>query len=211
MGKAPVPVRRITSLGEEKKRAILEAAQKEFEQFGYGGARMQRIADKANVPKANVHYYFCSKLDLYNTVLEEVVDLWNQTFQSLNANDDPKRVLTEFVEKKVEFTRLYPEATRIFTSEMLYGAPHLNKQLNDKMSKWTRDRAKIIEKWISLGKIEPIDPYHLIFMIWSSTQHYAFSEVQITSVYNKQKLNKKEYDAQAKSLVTMVMRICGLE
>ncbi len=204
-------IRKITSLGAEKKREILQAAEKEFEKYSYNGARMQRIADKAGVPKANVHYYFRSKRILYNAVLEEVVLLWNQTFETLNAEDDPRRVLSEFVQKKVEFTRLYPEATRIFTSEILHGGPHLSEQLNEQMSEWTRERAAMIAKWVYSGRIAAIDPYHLIFMIWSSTQHFAQSELQIKSVYQKQKLHKKDFDDQGASLTTMVMRICGLE
>lgn len=211
MGKAPAQFRKITALGEGKKRAIVKAAEKEFEKYGYDGARMQKIADQAGVPKSNVHYYFASKLILYNTVLEEVVTLWNQAFETLNADDDPKQVLTEFVQKKVEFTRLYPEATRIFTREMLHGGQNLSIQLNQKMSIWTRQRAELIAEWVRDGKVAKIDPYHLIFMIWSSTQHFAQAEFQIKSVYQKQRLDKKDFDEQKASLTTMVMRVCGLE
>ena len=200
-----------SSIREEKKHAIFLAAQKEFDQFSYGGARMQRIADNAGIPKANVHYYYSSKLELYNEVLENVVMLWNDAFISLNADDDPKAVLTEFVQRKIEFTRLYPEATRIFTSEMLHGAPYLSKQLNQRMSEWTRQRAEVISQWVERGKIRKVDPYHLIFLIWSSTQHYAVSEPQIRSVYRQSSIGKQDYNNQSKSLTTMVMRICGLE
>jgi TetR/AcrR family transcriptional regulator len=172
---------------------------------------MQRIADNAGVPKSNIHYYFHNKRALYNAVLKEVVELWDQAFESLNAEDDPRQVLTEFVQKKVEFTRLYPEATRIFTSEMLHGGPHLSTRLNDQMSRWTRERAEVIARWVETGRISPIDPFHLIFMIWSSTQHYAQAELQIKSVYQKSQLGKKDFDDQEISLTTMVMRICGLE
>jgi TetR/AcrR family transcriptional regulator len=211
VGKAPEKLRKISAIGEGKKRSILEAAVREFEKFSYGGARMQRIADDAGVPKSNIHYYFRSKRVLYNAVLKEVVELWDQAFESLNAEDDPRQVLTEFVQKKVEFTRLYPQATRIFTSEMLHGGPHLSDQLNDQMSRWTRERAEVIASWVVTGRISPIDPFHLIFMIWSSTQHYAQAELQIKSVYQKPQLGKKDFDEQASSLTTMVMRICGLE
>ena len=111
MGHALHQIRKPSALGEQRKHAILKAAEKEFEQHSFGGARMQRIADKAGVPKSNVHYYFRSKLDLYNAVLEDVITLWDQTFETLNPDDDPARVLINFVRKKVEFTRLYPEAT----------------------------------------------------------------------------------------------------
>ena len=203
--------RKTTALGAERKQAILSAAREEFEKNGYAGSRMQRIADSAGLPKANVHYYFRSKRELYNSVLEEVVLLWNQAFPTLDPEDDPRTVLAEFVSKKVEFTRMYPEATRIFASEMLHGAPHLSAALNEQMNAWTRDRVNVIEEWIRREKIRSIDPYHLIFMIWSSTQHFAGYEAQIKSIYGIRNLGQKEFDAQARSLTEMVYRICGLE
>ena len=197
-------------LGKSVDRRYL-GAQREFERYSYGGARMQRIADTAGVPKANVHYYFGNKQELYNAVLEEVVELWDLAFESINPEDDPATVLDNFVRRKVEFTRLYPEATRIFVSEMLHGAPHLSRHLNQRMSRWTRERAEVIRKWVALGKIRPVDPYHLIFMIWSSTQHYACTPTQIKSVLDKSRLTRKDYERQAESLSQMVMRICGLD
>ncbi len=213
MDSAPVskPRRKTTSIGLEKKQLILKSAENEFEKYSYGGARMQRIADQAGLPKANVHYYFRSKSELYNAVLEGVVDLWDQTFKTLDANDDPRIVLSEFVRMKVEFTRLHPQATRIFTSEMLHGAPHLSEKLNDKMNRWTQTRASVIAQWVENGKIAPVDPYHLIFMIWASTQHFACSEFQIKSVYQKPKLTRRDFADQSTSLTTMVLRICGLD
>ena len=37
----------------------------EFAEFGYKGASIMNIAKRANLPRANVHYYFNSKLELY--------------------------------------------------------------------------------------------------------------------------------------------------
>ncbi|UCG86232.1 MAG: TetR/AcrR family transcriptional regulator [Gemmatimonadota bacterium] len=50
---------------------IAAAAEAEFAQFGYAGARVQRIADRARVNKQLVFYYFGSKAGLYRAVMEE--------------------------------------------------------------------------------------------------------------------------------------------
>ena len=44
---------------------ILVAAKAEFAQYGFEGARMQRVADRAALPKPNIHYHFKSKQQLY--------------------------------------------------------------------------------------------------------------------------------------------------
>ena len=200
-----------SSIGHQQRTKILDAAEQEFDQHGYGGARIQRIADLAKVPKSNIHYYFSGKQVLYNAVLERIVGLWDQTFVTVDADDDPATVLEDFIVGKVEFTRLYPEATRIFTSEVQHGAPHLDDYLKNRMTTWTQQRASVIDQWIDMGKIKPLNALHLIFMIWASTQHFAQAEMQIRSIYGKSRLSKQDFDQHAESLVNMIFRMCGLE
>ncbi|MBX2870308.1 MAG: TetR family transcriptional regulator C-terminal domain-containing protein [Acidiferrobacterales bacterium] len=202
--------RKVTALGAKKRDVIIRAAEQEFEKHGFSGARMQRIADIAGVPKANVHYYFSGKQALYDAVLTKVVDVWNQALSPISPGADPEQVLDQYVRMKVEFTRLYPEATRIFALELLQGGQHLSASIENETRKWTRDRAREIEGWIQQGKILPVDPYHLIFLIWSSTQQFAESETQIKSIYRRKRLSKKDYELLADSLTVMVKRICGL-
>jgi len=202
--------RKTTEVGSLKRAQILQAAEAEFEKFGFSGARMQRIADAAGVPKANVHYYFSNKQSLYDAVLARVIEIWNQALAPIDANADPAVVLENYVRMKVEFTRLYPTSTRIFAIELLNGGQHLSKQLMKETRDWTQDRAKEIQEWIDQGKILPVDPYHLIFLIWSTTQHYAQSDTQILSIYRKRKLSHSDYESLADSLTIMVLRICGL-
>ena len=204
-------IRKITAVGTRKRDHILRAAEQEFERYGFSGARMQRIADLAQVPKANVHYYFKNKAALYNAVLANVIALWDEALAPINTEDDPKEILTQYVQKKVEFTRLYPAATRIFALELLQGAHHMSKHLDNQTRKWTRERASEIDSWVQAKKILPVDPYHLIFLIWATTQHYAQAEVQVKSIYKKKKLSEKDYAALSESLIGMVLRICGLE
>ena len=56
---------------------ILAAAEEEFVLQGFRGATMQGIADRAELPKANVHYYFKNKKNLYQAVLHSIIQEWN--------------------------------------------------------------------------------------------------------------------------------------
>lgn len=203
--------RTITPLGSRRRDQILRAAEAEFERYGYEGARMQRIADLAGVPKANVHYYFANKAALYDAVLSNVVDLWNTALAPLDADADPARVLEDYIRMKVELTRLYPAATRIFAQEMLSGWQHLPAHLEAETREWTERLAREIDNWIKQGRILPVDPYHLIFTIWATTQRYAEAGTQVRSIYRRKKLRRKDHDQLADSLVSMVHRICGLD
>lgn len=59
---------------ERTKAAILRAARTEFAAYGFAGARVGSIADRAGVNKQLISYYFDSKEGLYQAILEE----WHQ-------------------------------------------------------------------------------------------------------------------------------------
>jgi AcrR family transcriptional regulator len=52
---------------------IIEAAREVFVEKGMSGARMQEIADRANINKSLLHYYFRSKEKLFNFVFEKLI------------------------------------------------------------------------------------------------------------------------------------------
>lgn len=70
---------KIVSLKTEEK--ILVSAQKEFAQYGFDGARIDRIAKKAGVNKAMIYYYYKNKESLYELILNT---LYSSLFTRLN-------------------------------------------------------------------------------------------------------------------------------
>src|SRR5260370_36687795 len=56
---------------EGTKRNIVEVATREFAQKGYGGARVDAIAERTRTSKRMIYYYFAGKEGLYLTVPEE--------------------------------------------------------------------------------------------------------------------------------------------
>lgn len=65
---------------------ILEAAKQEFLERGFDGARMQKIAERAGINKALLHYYFRSKENLFKAIFQSVFENFFpkvvKTFQS---------------------------------------------------------------------------------------------------------------------------------
>ena len=190
---------------------ILMAAQEEFATHGLKGARMQSIADKAGLPKANVHYYFQNKASLYLAVLNNIILTWDDFLNDVSVDDDPAAALDAFIREKVRFSFENPTASRLFANEILQGAPYLSNYMSEVLRPWVNDRAKVIQQWIDAKKITTEDPVLLIFMIWATTQHYADFQVQVLGI-----LDRTEYD---ESLITQIsdfisqtiLKGCGLK
>ncbi len=164
------PAGRIRQKNEE---AILAAAEEEFARHGFKGTSMNTIAQNVGLPKANLHYYFGNKLGLYTAVLSNILELWDSTFNTLGVDDDPAEALARYIRAKMEFSRRYPLASRIFAMEIISGGECLTAHFNQDYRSWFRGRAAVFEAWIAAGRMDPVDPVHLIFLLWGSTQHYA--------------------------------------
>ncbi len=196
---------------QKNEQLILAAAEVEFAHHGYQGATMNGIARRAGLPKANLHYYFTNKLALYAAVLSGILELWDGTLNELRAEDDPAIALPAYIATKMRFSREYPLASRIFAIEILSGAPNLIDYFNDEYRAWFRSRTDVFRRWIELGKIAAVDPAHLIFLLWSSTQHYADFAVQIKAGLGRETLDDADFQNATTTLTQIIMRGCGIE
>ncbi len=190
---------------------ILNAAREEFVLKGFSGASIQAIADRAGIPKANVHYYFKKKSNLYVAVLDRILHLWNDYFDEITVDDDPAQVLDSFIRKKVELSYSFPRSSKLFAMEIIQGAPHLKDYMRNEMRPWVRNIIKVFEIWISQGKIKAVDPTHLIFLIWSSTQHYADFDVQVLTIMNRAEYEESMVNEIADFLSQVILSGVGLK
>ena len=189
---------------------IIAAAEEEFVTFGFKGASMKRIAERAELPRANIHYYFKNKVDLYAAVLGDIVEVWNSTVADINPEDDPKETLTGYIRAKVLSAKNNPNASRIFASEIIHGAPHIGQYLKQDYRVAILNITNGFQSWIDQGKMDAIDPMHLLFMIWGSTQHYADFGVQVRAAMDKDSLDDDDFERIIASITHIILKGVGL-
>ncbi len=174
--------RKITRIQLENKAKILSAATEVFAHDGFRGATVDAIANVAGMSKPNLLYYFPSKEAIYRDLLEDLLDAWLDPLREMSAEGEPTREITAYIQRKIELARDYPTESRLFAGEMLRGAPILNDILGGDLKAMVDEKAEILRQWSAEGKIARIDPYHLIFAIWATTQHYADFDAQVRAV-----------------------------
>jgi len=195
----------------EKSQKILDAAEQVFVQFGYKGSSLQAIATVAGLPKANLLYYFPNKQQLYNALLMDIVTRWNKNFTEITEEDDPAKTLERYIYAKVEQAIQYPNASKIFATELIQGAPNLNEYLRTDVKNWLQSSCKIINRWIAQGRMAKVDPEKLFFLIWSSTQHYAASETEVLILMDKTHYQEQDIKQIHQFLCQMILTGCGLK
>ena len=161
---------------------ILDAALEIFSTQGFRGATVDRIAEAAGMSKPNLLYYFGRKRDIYVAVLSRTLEMWLAPFEEIRPDSDPETEIRRYITRKLDFSKTHPSESRLFLNEILQGAPMLAEVLQTRLRDLVEEKAGIFEKWAADGRIEGLDPYHLIFMLWAMTQHYADFEAQIEAV-----------------------------
>jgi TetR/AcrR family transcriptional regulator len=199
------------SIRQKNKAIILNAAKKEFVAYGFKGASIKRIAERANIARANIHYYFKDKTDLYQQLLSHIITVWNSDYDTLTADEEPKKVLSAYIRAKVMHSKDDPDGSRIFASELIHGAPVLNEYLNNDFKVWINSKVAVIETWVEQGLIDQVNPYHLLFLIWSSTQHYADFNVQVVAAFDKEAMSEDDFEDVVTSLTQIILKGCGIQ
>lgn len=171
-----------TRIQREKREAIFEAALDVFSENGLRGATLDQIAARAGLSKPNVIYYFQGKEAIYTELLESLLDIWIAPLIELSDSDDPVEELLTYVRRKLDMSRDMPRQSRLFATEMIQNAPHINDVISGSLRDLVNEKARLIKGWMKAGKIAKSDPHHLIFSIWAVTQHYADFDVQVRAV-----------------------------
>ena len=173
---------RKTRIQAQNEELILKAALEVFSTYGFRGSTVDQIAAACGMSKPNLLYYFRRKEDIYVAVLEHTLRDWLEPLRRLDAAGEPLGEITGYIRAKIRLSRDNPKASRLFANEILHGAPAVGDYLKGPLKELVDEKAAIIRGWIGEGRLAPVDPHHLIFAIWSTTQHYADFDVQVHAV-----------------------------
>jgi len=178
------PTRRSRAVAA-KRSTIMDAALEFFSLYGIHGTSLDQVAERADVSKTNLLYYFPSKEELYVAVLKGILDVWLAPLKALRADQEPLQAIREYIRLKLDVSRHHPQASRLFCLEMIQGAPLLKLELQGGLKALVDEKSAMLERWIAEGHIAAVEPHHLIFMLWATTQHYADFWVQVEAVTGK--------------------------
>jgi TetR/AcrR family transcriptional regulator len=202
------PLRR-NEIRQQNETLILQAAEKVFAEAGFGGATMQLIADLAGLPKANLHYYFATKEDLYRRVVQNIFEIWLHAADSMDKAEGPVEGIGAYIDAKMEISRRHPDGSKVWASEVMHGAPVIQDYLETTLREWTAGRSGLIQRWIEEGKMAAVNPDHLLYMLWATTQHYADFGHQIETLNGGKPLSDAQWRAAKTSVKTMILRGIG--
>ena len=111
-----VKTREYSSLTQEK---IFAAASEVFEEKGFTGARMQEIADRAEINKALLHYYFRTKEQLFRAVFQVLLKkMFEKIFSIFTEEISFMEKIKRFLDEHIEFMIKNPKLPIFLLNEL---------------------------------------------------------------------------------------------
>ena len=180
---------------ERSQKDILDAALAEFAEHGLGGARMDRIAERAGVNKRLIYYYFENKESLFLAVLERAYEGIRSEEQRLELTQvEP----TEAIRRLIAFTWNYylahPEFLTLLNSENLHRARHLkqSKKIPAMHSPLVQTLADVLERGHKCGLFRAgVDPVQLYISIAGLSYFYLGNNHTLSTIFNRPLLGPK--------------------
>jgi len=202
---ADAPPRAPRAARVQKEVQILHAAEAQFARYGFEGVSLEAIASELGLSRQNLLYYYPSKEQLYDAVLDDVLHSWLTGMARMTEHEDPATAITEYVAAKLRFSQERPSGSAVFTREVMAGAPRYARRLAEQVQPQLQADVQQFEHWARRGLIRRVDFTHLMFLIWACTQAYADLAPQFALLLGKPALGAQDF-AAAQSLVTeMVM------
>ena len=188
---------------------ILGAAEKVFARQGFKGARLMEIALEADLPKANLLYYFRSKEEIYRAVCQDILETWLGALGDISAEDKPDDALRQYIEAKMNLSLKRPNASKVFAMEIIAGAPVIGNYLTHDLKDWVDKQARVFEIWQARGEMAKLPPRHVLFLIWAATQTYADFSTQISAVLGGEAISPNEYRNAVETVTEVILRGLG--
>jgi AcrR family transcriptional regulator len=180
---------------DRSQKDILDAGRAEFAAHGLGGARVDRIAERAGVNKRLIYYYFEHKESLFLAVLEQAYEQIRSEEARLNLSAvEP----TEAIRRLISFTWHYylahPEFLTLLNSENLHRARHLKQstKILSMHSPLVQTIADVLERGRKAGVFRAgVDPVQLYISIAALSYFYLGNCHTLSTIFDRDLLSTK--------------------
>lgn len=170
---------------------IFEAACRVFQRKGYGGARMQEIADEAEINKSMLHYYYRSKDKLFQEVFQrQMSQLFPVIFGVLGADHPLDEKITRLVEAYYSFLEEHPFLPQFIMIEMNRNPGRIKQFIREKGVQPPEPFFRQVEDEIAKGNLQPVEPRQLLVSIIGLILFPFLGRTMIEGVFG---LDEQEY------------------
>jgi TetR/AcrR family transcriptional regulator len=195
--------------------AILDAAYSEFAEFGFGGGRMDRIAERAGANKRSIYQYYGSKENLYLAVLERAYERVRTGERDMRLDElGPREAIVRLVELTFDGFVRDRSFIKLLNDENLHGAAHLKR--SRRIAEMHSPLIAIVGEILDRGAAEGIfrkglDPLQTWISIAASGYFYFSNLHTLSTIFRRDFDAPAARDERRRHVVDLILRYVSAE
>jgi AcrR family transcriptional regulator len=202
-----------TNNADATRAEILAAATREFSEKGLSGARVDEIAERTQMNKRMIYYYFESKEGLYRAVLERCYGHIRMSESAMDLTSlSPDDALRQLVRHTFNYHSMHPDFVRLVMNENI----HQGAYIGDIASIKTRNRhvlatlRELLDRGIAAGSFRvDIDPIELHMSISALCFYNVSNRYTFSRIFERDMSSPEAVTARREVVVDMIMRWCA--
>lgn len=185
----------------DTKQRILKAATQVFAMKGKAGARMQEIADLAEANKAMIYYYYTSKDNLYETVLDAALgETFGEMARAAMTEAGPEEKVKRIIDTYVEFYIHRQDLFQLLLREIIDGGETLRRTVLRYKDVFDQQPeilpAQVIQQGINAGVFRPLNAPHTLMSLMGMAIVYALGRPIIDVILGIEDAERMQFLAE---------------
>jgi AcrR family transcriptional regulator len=194
---------------EGMRKRILAAATDEFARYGYGGARIDRIAKVAGANKRMLYYHVGKKEALYLAVLEGAYEHIRAAERLLNLEElGPEEAIIKLLTFTWQYYLENPHFLALLNEENLHRARHLqrSRKVKELHSPFVALIADILKRGVATGVLrDGIDPVQLYISIAALSYFYQSNSSTLGAIFGRNMLSESSKSERLAHMTDLVL------
>jgi TetR/AcrR family transcriptional regulator len=194
---------------EQSRKAILDAASREFSVAGYDGARTDSIAAAAKVNKALLYYYFKDKESLYGAVLDQNFrGLLDELVRILGMEQPAGYKMLAYALTHFDYVAAHPHYRRLVQHEMMRAgagkSEHFPRLVKNFFRPLLGKVVATIEDGIANGEFRKVNPQHFMNSMIAVIAFYFTAVPVIKAVSGKDPLSAEALGVRREAMIDFI-------
>ena len=194
---------------ERTRGRILEAATQEFARYGLGGARVDRIAERAGANKRMLYYYFGDKDGLFLAALEGRYAHIRNAERSLKLEHlEPRQAVRRLVEFTWDYFLRHPEFMTLLNSENLHQGRHVrrSRRVREMHSQLVTSLREVLRRGEAEGVFRKgVDPVQLYISIAGEGYFYLSNRYTLSRIFDRDLMAPRALAGRARHISDMIL------
>lgn len=186
----------------QTEKLIKEKARELFFHKGYLNATTQEIADEAGVNRALIHYYFKSREQMLEILLDETIEEKREHIRSILSSDlSLYQKVARYIDVVVDYGLKYPFLENFIISETARNPQKVKDHCERYKLKSTELIREQIEEEVKRGKLAPISAEHFMINLSALCNYPLLAKPVLQTVYGLTDSGFQKFLKQRKQII----------